>query len=509
MATHRSSSQESTRTTSSASSSLDRRFDSSAQLILIRDESTDSEEDTPTHVPGDGGDDEDYDDEFEDELFPSIDHLRSSPIPDLPPTLVFLYMLAPCLKLGALLVSNVDYPLQWAIPMLAFFAVLSAFARHLWYMLARYVRKANMEDIVLDTFARDRRKERRREIIRTIVRCTTGVTRICTMLLYYRVTVQVLSPQLPEKVWILPTGPVLSTILAVVLLPLSMAPSLASRRVVFSTTASLLAFVGWIVCVAYAYATGTLPHPAVVPNLGSLWESPTIFALAFTTSWTLPLYTALKRTPSVTITGGSKTWRSFRLLSIFSIALAVALILPLLFFGPSAPPASDPQPLLAFLAAATLFLGIPAVFVTTPLFPIPLTLRKNTNIPFAKIVLYLVVVSSAFFPNSLVSVVSDVLMVFALSNAYFAPAFIHIVTHTFKRPIAIVMPRTPLRSASHPSFSAQGDEMMEELLRRKERSLQKRRLLRRIAWDVGVWVLLLPVGGGGYVWAVGRLAGKW
>jgi len=28
-------------------------------------------------------------------------------------------------------------------------------------------------------------------------------------------------------------------------------------------------------------------------------------------------------------------------------------------------------------------------------------------------------------------------------------------------------------------------------------------------WDVGVWVLLLPVGGGGVVWGVGRLAGKW
>jgi hypothetical protein len=79
----------------------------------------------------------------------------------------------------------------------------------------------------------------------------------------------------------------------------------------------------------------------------------------------------------------------------------------------------------------------------------------------------------------------------------------------FKRPIAIVIPRTPLRQPSHASFGAQGDAMMEELLRRKERSMQKRRLLRRIAWDVGVWVLLLPVGGGGYVWAAGRLAGRW
>lgn len=28
-------------------------------------------------------------------------------------------------------------------------------------------------------------------------------------------------------------------------------------------------------------------------------------------------------------------------------------------------------------------------------------------------------------------------------------------------------------------------------------------------WDIAVWVLLVPVGGGGVAWAVGRVIGKW
>lgn len=53
------------------------------------------------------------------------------------------------------------------------------------------------------------------------------------------------------------------------------------------------------------------------------------------------------------------------------------------------------------------------------------------------------------------------------------------------------------------------DRDTEELLLRKERSLQRRRFGRRIMWDIGVWILLVPVGGGGMVWAVGRLTRAW
>ena len=49
----------------------------------------------------------------------------------------------------------------------------------------------------------------------------------------------------------------------------------------------------------------------------------------------------------------------------------------------------------------------------------------------------------------------------------------------------------------------------DELLQRKERTLQRRRLGRRLAFDVLAWVVVVPVGGGGVAWAVGRLRGSW
>lgn len=70
------------------------------------------------------------------------------------------------------------------------------------------------------------------------------------------------------------------------------------------------------------------------------------------------------------------------------------------------------------------------------------------------------------------------------------------------------MPPTTPGTPNHPSVP-RSDSYNDELLQRKERTLQRRRLARRIAWDVGVWVLLLPVGGGGLVWATGRVLGRW
>ncbi|KAF9779594.1 hypothetical protein BJ322DRAFT_364892 [Thelephora terrestris] len=49
--------------------------------------------------------------------------------------------------------------------------------------------------------------------------------------------------------------------------------------------------------------------------------------------------------------------------------------------------------------------------------------------------------------------------------------------------------------------------MHDPLLQRKERLLQRRRLYQRLVWDIGAWMLLIPVGGGCLVWAGGRLAG--
>lgn len=128
----------------------------------------------------------DEDDEDPDDLYPPLDRLRASAIPPLPHSLVFLYMLAPCAKLGAFLVPAGDLPLKIGIPALIFFSVLSGFARQIWYMLARYVGKADMEDVLLDTFARGRGREEARTYLRYIVRTSTGVFRILLATMYLR-----------------------------------------------------------------------------------------------------------------------------------------------------------------------------------------------------------------------------------------------------------------------------------------------------------------------------------
>ena len=101
---------------------------------------------------------------------------------------------------------------------------------------------------------------------------------------------------------------------------------------------------------------------------------------------------------------------------------------------------------------------------------------------------------------------SDAALVLAFLSTYAAPALLHIVVHQLRRPLAIVVPpATPALVASAGAGAAQRDA----LLLAKERTLQRRRLGRRLVWDVGVWVLLVPVGGGGLVWAVGRMLERW
>lgn len=91
-------------------------------------------------------------------------------------------------------------------------------------------------------------------------------------------------------------------------------------------------------------------------------------------------------------------------------------------------------------------------------------------------------------------------------------ALIHIVHHQLRRPRSIILqqpntphPDSPTLSQAQPDRDATTDE----LLRRKEKALQRRRSGRRILWDIGVWVLLIPVGGGGLVWVCGHLIGSW
>jgi hypothetical protein len=79
-------------------------------------------------------------------------------------------------------------------------------------------------------------------------------------------------------------------------------------------------------------------------------------------------------------------------------------------------------------------------------------------------------------------------------------AILHITVHYFKRPLSIVLPTSTTRA---------GDGEGDELLQRKERSLQRRRLGRRVFWDVVSWVSILLLGAGGTAWAIGRVLRRW
>ena len=104
----------------------------SAPLILVPD----------SHDPIDTAFDFSSDSEDEEMFDPPFDgqHLVVS----LPPLAVFLYLLSPLLKFGAMFIPNAALSIKQFVPPLLFFAVLTAFSRHILYLLARYLRKTDL-----------------------------------------------------------------------------------------------------------------------------------------------------------------------------------------------------------------------------------------------------------------------------------------------------------------------------------------------------------------------------
>ena len=126
------------------------------------------------------------DDEMSDVFSARLDRLNSSAIPPLTPTLVFLYLFVPYLKSGPMFLALSDAPLSHTVPTLLVCALFAALTRQLWYLLARYLRKTDTEDVILDILARGVGKERTRFILRTIVRVGTSALRILLASVYLR-----------------------------------------------------------------------------------------------------------------------------------------------------------------------------------------------------------------------------------------------------------------------------------------------------------------------------------
>jgi hypothetical protein len=117
------------------------------------------------------------DDENPDEISARPDRLNTSAIPPLPPTAILLYLFIFYLKLGPMFLPTSDTPLSQSLPTLAGCAIFAASARQMWYLVARYLRKVDMEDVILDVFAGSPGRRRTR-LLRTIVRLGTSTMRV-------------------------------------------------------------------------------------------------------------------------------------------------------------------------------------------------------------------------------------------------------------------------------------------------------------------------------------------
>jgi hypothetical protein len=262
-------------------------LDSSTALILVHD---DEEEDSPFPFTDDederdGGREDEDDDEL---VSPMFELRRSAVFPPLPPSLVFLYLLMPYLRLGALSMPYTQLPLKYGLPALFLSALASAFTRQIWYMLARYVRKAKMSDVLLDTFARGRDKERRRVVIRGVITSVMSILSIFMSIVYLRCTSRLFScsPFLitystDSMYTMYPTislssYPTLSYMLPTVLVALpvgylSFARSLNYRRIIYATWLSLATYIAWCISCIYAHSQGILPSIGGWLGSGNVW----------------------------------------------------------------------------------------------------------------------------------------------------------------------------------------------------------------------------------------------
>ena len=175
-------------------------------------------------------------------------------------------------------------------------------------------------------------------------------------------------------------------------------------------------------------------------------------------------------------------------------------------------PSAELKATVAVFGAIALLFSVPSILITAPALPLPIPVRRATSLPISKLLLYLATIGLALLPAHVTRIGSDLVLLLAFLSTYVAPAFIHIVIHNFRRPLSIVIPptaNTTPRPAEPSTSAGASDSRHDELLQRKERTLQRRRLGRRLVWDIAVWVLLVPVGGGGLVWAVQRMLGNW
>ena len=127
----------------------------------------------------------DDDDDNEDNVpQPPINQL---PVPPLSPSVVFLYLLSPYLRLGAIYAADIGHtPFTYGLAGLVVAASLSAFCRQIWFLLGRYLRKSSTEDILIHIFARRHHRLHKHGWARYTFSILSGVFRLLLAAMYLR-----------------------------------------------------------------------------------------------------------------------------------------------------------------------------------------------------------------------------------------------------------------------------------------------------------------------------------
>ncbi|KZT36653.1 hypothetical protein SISSUDRAFT_1130220 [Sistotremastrum suecicum HHB10207 ss-3] len=489
---------------------------SASRLILVQED--DEFRDSPSSVPQ-FEEDSDEDDDDDDGRSSHDDHFISQDHRPLSPLRTLLYLIAPALRLGAFLLPFLSSTrLAITLPCLLVSVLLTALVRHIWLLLARYVKRATVEEVCSEALAKMSNSPGWRGFIKVLIRVGGTALAFLISLVYLRVAIISLLPLLPESPHM---RPILAAIILFLLIPLVAPPSHISSNLLFATSlTSCILYVAWFSVLLHSKVVDSLTYDETMRFVGisGLWDSLTCSLFAYGSFSPLQLYVSLSahRTPTLGVATRMKRRTSFTVLSLVASIVSLAFTLPLIFVHPPTEPLATSTPVddtlpkvLRALRALILFLSIPEVFTNLPFlpripasFPLPALLRRPHPQFFPRGLLLILISFATLIPTSLSYILSSVLLILSIIASYLFPALLHIIHHNLLRPTAIVVPAS--RSRAH-LMAGDGEDDSDALLFAKELALQRRRFGRRVMWDIAAWALLA----GAILWIVGRIVHWW
>jgi hypothetical protein len=308
--------------------------------LLIRED--EDEEDDPLLFPQ--FDDSDAESEEHDYYIPHDQRPLS-------PGRVVLLLTAPSLRLGAFALPSVlHFNLAISIPCLLVSAMLSLFVRHLWVMLAHYVRKVTVEDIVSELTVKFGVGRRWRKVTKTLVRTAGSTFRVILLMFYIRCefAYPVLSPFAHEFLVsvkslanLFPASPVAQPVIALLIFLLvafsgSSTTSITSTPIAFAALLSAICYVVWmgfLIRATIVKDTRVSESILSILQLNAHWNTLSTLLFTFASFPPLSIHASLStyRYPVQSVFDKKKKRNSFGALSSAATIITVALTFPLLF----------------------------------------------------------------------------------------------------------------------------------------------------------------------------------